>query len=177
MGADWKAARLIAPVDEYSSEQWREHWLSHPEGFLQVLGDMYRVYKSEEAKRNGTANPQGGRRKTTIDGNAAELWKLVTPEFSTEAFPQAFVAAQGTRSIRQIAMRSGVQASSIVRFLGRSKGRNDSPSRYDLERLAKALDVHPAYFREWRELVVAEFITRLMAEKPHLSISLLKAIS
>lgn len=176
MTADWSAARLIAPVDEYTSAQWREHWLDHPDAFLQVLGDIYRIYKSEEAKRNGTANPQGGRRKTTIDGNVSELWELVTPQFSTEDFPAAFAAIQGKRSLRQVALRAGMTASSLVRYLGRGS-RHDTPGRYDYERIAKALDVHPAYFREWRELVVCEHLAALLVTKPNLSISLLKAIS
>jgi hypothetical protein len=176
MGADWKAARLIAPVEDYSSAEWREHWHEHPETFLQVLGDIYRIYKSEEAKRLGTANPRGGRRRTTIDGNASELWGLVTPSFSMEPFPEAFNALQGTRSLRQVAMRAGMSASSIVRYTDRAKDKR-TPDRYDLERIAKALDVHPAHFREWRELVVMEFLTGVLTAKPNLSIALLKAIS
>lgn len=176
MSADWKAARLIAPVEEYGSEQWRTHWQDNPDAFLQVLGDVYRIYKSEEAKANGTANPQGGRRKTTIDGNIAELWSLVTPTFSMDAFPEAFRAAQGKRSLRQVAMRSGLSPSSIVRFLKHTKTKR-TPDRYDIERIAKALDVHPAYFREWREMVVSEFLMGVLVAKPNLSISLLKAIS
>lgn len=183
MAADWGAARLIAPVESFTSERWRQHWEDHPDTFLQVLGDIYRVYKSEEAKRNGTANPQGGRRKTTINGNMAELWSLVTPTFSMEPFPEAFAALQGKRSLRQIARAAGMQPSSLVRYLGRSSaarlatGRRDRPGRYELEQIARALDVHPAYFREWRELVIAEYLAGVLATKPNLSISLLKAMS
>lgn len=176
MGADWSAARLVAPVEEYDSDRWRQHWIEHPDDFLQVLGDMYRVYKSEEAKRNGTANPQGGRRRATIDGNAAELWSLVTPRFSIDPFPEAFAEIRGNRSIRQIAMRAGLVHTSLLRYLGRGKERL-CPTRHEYECIAKALDVHPAYFREWRELVIADFITRLLAERPNMSITLLKAIS
>lgn len=176
MSADWAAARLIAPVEDYSSDQWREHWTDHPDTFLQVLGDIYRVYKSEEAKRNGTANPQGGRRKTSIDGNVAELWSLVTPQFSTDPFPQAFAAVQGKRSLRQVASRCGMAHTTLVRFLGRGQ-RSMVPSRFDLERIARALDVHPAYFREWREAVVCDYLAAVLAARPNLSISLLKAIS
>lgn len=176
MAADWKAARLIAPVERYESQEWREHWEEHPENFLRMLGDIYRIYKSEEARRNGTANPQGGRRKTTIDGNMAELWSLVTPTFSMEPFPEAFKAQQGTRSFRQVAMRSGMSASTLVRFVGHAKDKR-TPDRYDLERIAKALDVHPAYFREWREMVVTEFLSNVLASRPNLSVALLKAIS
>jgi hypothetical protein len=183
MGANWGAARLIAPVENYTAERWRQHFADHPDSFLQVLGDTYRIFKSEEAKRNGTANPQGGRRKTTIDGNMTELWSLVTPTFSMEAFPEAFAAVQGDRSLRQVALYSGVQASSLVRYLGRSSrarlatGRRDKPGRYDLERIAKAVDVHPAYFREWRELVITEYLASVLANSPNLSVSLLKAMS
>lgn len=177
MAANWGAARLIAPVENYNAERWREHFTDHQDTFLQVLGDIYRIYKSEEAKANGTANPQGGRRKTTINGNMSELWSLVTPTFSMDPFPEAFEAKRGQRSLRQVAMRSGVQASSLVRYLGRDPKRREQPDRYDLERIAKALDVHPAYFREWRELTIAEHLAAVLAGRPNLSIALLKAIS
>jgi hypothetical protein len=176
VGADWQAARLIAPVEQYDSAEWRDHWEANPETFLQVLGDIYRIHKSEEARRNGTANPQGGRRKATIDGNAAELWSLVTPTFSMEPFPEAFKAQLGDRSLRQVAMRAKMSPSSIVRFIGTAKDKR-TPDRYDIERIAKALDVHPAYFREWREMVITGFLSNVLASKPNLSITLLKAIS
>jgi hypothetical protein len=82
-----------------------------------------------------------------------------------------------------VALYSGVQASSLVRYLGRSSrarlatGRRDKPGRYDLERIAKAVDVHPAYFREWRELVITEYLASVLANSPNLSVSLLKAMS
>lgn len=173
MSANWQAAKLIAPVEHYDSGQWREHWTANPDSFLQVLGDMYRIYKSEEAKKNGTANPQGGRRKTTIDGNVTELWALVTPVFSVEAFPVAFEALRNGRSLRQIAIRATLSKSMVHRFLSGTH----TPDRYDIERLSKALDVHPAYFREWREMVVTDLLTSILVAKPNLSISLLKAIS
>lgn len=177
MAANWQSARLIAPVENYTADEWRKYWADNPDSFLQVLGDIYRIYKSEQSKRNGTANPQGGRRKTTIDGNMSELWGLVTPTFSMDPFPQAFAAVQGDRSLRQLAAESGVPAPSIHRFLGRDPKRRMTPNRYDLERLSKALDVHPAYFREWREFVIAEHLASVLATRPNLSISLLKAIS
>lgn len=176
MAANWKQARLIAPVEHYGEERWREHWEGHPDSFLQVLGDVYRIYKSEEAKRNGTANPQGGRRKTTIDGNMTELWALVTPTFSMESFPKAFEALQGERSLQGIAAAAGMNRGNLHRYLGRGD-RRAVPGRYDLERIAKALDVHPAFFREWREFVLCEYLAGALATQPNLSITLLKAIS
>lgn len=175
MSANWQAAKLIAPVEHYDAAQWREHWQDNPDSFLQVLGDVYRIYKSEEAKRNGTANPQGGRRKTTIDGNITELWALVTPVFSVEAFPQAFEAIRNGRSLRQLAIRAGMSKSMVHRYTGVKPAA--TPDRYDIERLSKALDVHPAYFREWREMVVTDLLTSIFLAKPNLSITLLKVLS
>jgi hypothetical protein len=59
---------------------------------------------------------------------------------------------------------------------GTLKGRQRPVTRYDLEAIAKAGNVHPAYFVEWRLLVVQDLIAEVFATQPNLSISLLRGL-
>ena len=56
--ADWARASALCPPERYGSQDWLDHYESNPDILTKMLGDMYRVYKSEEAKQAGTANPR-----------------------------------------------------------------------------------------------------------------------
>lgn len=144
-----------------------------------MLGDMYRVYKSEEAKRAGTANPSGGRRKSHINGNLDELWKIMTPRFSTLPFHLALAELQDGRSLRAFALKAGIDFRVLSHMVRWSSGAAKRPyplTRQDLEQMAKAGGVHPAFFVEWRLFVVQDLINEIFANQPNLSISLLRAL-
>lgn len=173
--ADWDRARTLCPPEEYGSTSWREHYVEHPDILTKMLGDLYRVYKSEESKRNGTANPQGGRRKAHIDGNLDELWSIITPDFATCPFAEAVFNLKGTRSYSQIATRAGMDRR---RLSGLLKGLETTVlNRDDIEAVAKALDVHPAYFREWRLAVIQDLVAQIFTASPHLSITAIKELT
>lgn len=173
-GANWTEARMLCPAGEYTSEDWHRHYEEHPDVLLQVLGDVFRVYKSEERKRNGTANPQGGRRKSQIDGSLEELWQIISPRYADRPFREAAKDLIGTRSIRAFAAKAGMTHVDLARKL-----RDDRypPTRFDMERIANAGGVHPAYFVEWRTSVLQDLIARVFTASPHLSITLLKALT
>lgn len=173
MPADWGRARTLAPAEDYSGREWACFLAEHPDTFVQMLGDVYRIYKSEEKKRLGLADPRGGRRKSSIDGNIEELFRILEPTFSSDPFPVSFPIAKGKRSLRQVAMRAKVHPGLISHWLA---GRRPI-GRHDLEAVAKALDVHPAYFREWRSLVVHEAVDAVFESSPNLSITALKEIT
>jgi len=179
--ADWARASALCPPERYGSQDWLDHYEANPDILTKMLGDMYRVYKSEEAKRAGTANPAGGRRKAHINGNLDELWSIITPRFSTQPFHLAFTELKGARSLRAFAMKCGIDFRSLSRLVqssaGTLKGRQCPLTRYDLERIAKAAGVHPAFFVEWRLLVVQDLVTEVFANQPNLSISMLRNLS
>lgn len=173
MAARWDRARLLCPAGEYTSQDWRDHHADHPDDLMQILGDVFRVYKSEERKRNGNGNPQGGRRKAQIDGSLDELWHIMTPRFSMDPFPQAYAELAGERSLRAYAMKAGMTPQDLSKKL---KGKIPL-YRDDLEKLAKAGDVHPAFFVEWRLMVIQELISHIVQTSPHLSIAILRGLS
>lgn len=172
-GARWEEARLLCPAGEYTAPEWRQHYADHPDDLMQILGDIFRVYKSEERKRNGQGNPQGGRRKAQIDGSLDELWEIITPKFSDKPIAEAFKDVVGKRSVRAVAMKMGTSHQLLLRKLNGTR----PLYREDIEDLAKAVDVHPAYFIEWRVMVVQELVAHVMTTNPNLSIRLLKGLS
>jgi len=179
--ADWDRAKALCPPDRYGSADWLEHYQLNPDILTKMLGDMYRTYKSEESKRAGTANPSGGRRKAHINGNLDELWAIITPRFSVQPFHLAFAELKGSRSLRAYAMKSGVDFRTLSRLVKASSGtlvgRQCELTRYDLERIAKAGGVHPAFFMEWRLMVVQDLVRDVFAGQPNLSVSVLRALS
>ena len=181
--ADWEAAAALCPPERYGSAEWLEHYTDNPDILTKMLGDLYRVYKSEEAKRAGTANPSGGRRRAHINGNLDELWSIITPKFSMEPFHVAFEELKGDRSLRAFALKCGIPRSELSRMVSYSagalgeRGRYPAPSRSVLEQIARAGGVHPAYFLEWRVIVVQELLGEICAHQPNLSVSLLKNLA
>lgn len=163
---------MLAKPEEYGSSDWAQHYVEHPDVLTQMLGDLYRVYKSEDDKKKGTANPAGGRRKSHINGNLDELWSIMTPRFAITTFPAAFIELRGKRGLRQFAIRSGIDHRQLSRCAKEPKYLN----RHILEAIAKGGDVHPAYFMEWRLLVVQELLSEIFITQPNLSISLLKSL-
>lgn len=182
--ANWARARTLCPPQEYGSVDWAAYYQANPEILTQMLGDLYRVYKSEEEKRNGTANPTGGRRKSHINGNLDELWSIITPRFSIEPFHKSFAELKGDRSMRQFATKCGMDHRDLSRMVSSSEGtlrdgdgrRQRQATRYDLEVIAKAGGVHPAYFMEWRLLIVQNLISDVFAAQPNLSITMLRSL-
>lgn len=180
--ADWGQATTLCPPERYGSQEWLEHYEANPDILTKMLGDLYRVYKSEESKAAGTANRSGGRRKAHINGNLDELWSIITPRFSVQPFHVAFAELKGRRSLRQFATKCGLSLTALNRLVHASAGdecerRRCLLTRYDLEAIAKAGGVHPAYFREYRALIVQDLITEMFTNQPNLSISVLRALS
>jgi hypothetical protein len=180
--AQWSRATALCPPDRYGSADWLAHYQSNPDILTKMLGDLYRVYKSEEAKRAGTANPAGGRRKAHINGNLDELWSIITPKFSADPFHMAFMELKGKRSLRAFALKCGIDFRTLSHLIQSSagttkNGRQYPVTRYDLEIIAKAGGVHPSYFREWRELVVKDLVADMLETQPNLSITMLRGLS
>jgi len=177
--ANWAKARTLCPPEQYGSTEWLAHYSANPETLTSMLGDLYRVYKSEEEKRNGTANPSGGRRKAHINGNMDELWSIITPQFSTKPFHAAFEELRGKRTVRQYAAKAGMDHRYLSRIVNISAGKpikGRPADRYDLEAIAKAGGVHPAYFLEWRLMVVQDLIAEVFTRQPHLSVNVLRSL-
>lgn len=179
--ANWSRATTLCPPDRYGSTDWLAHYEANPDILTKMLGDMYRVYKSEESKRAGTANPAGGRRKAHINGNLDELWAIITPRFSSDPFHVAFMELKGERSLRAFALKCGIDFRMLSRLVrasaGTLHGRECVITRMELELIAKAGGVHPAYFVEYRQIIVQGLLAEMFTRQPNLSITMLRELS
>jgi hypothetical protein len=171
--AQWEQARTLYPSTEYQSRVWADYFDEHPDVLTKLLGDVYRVYKTEEAKRAGVSNPQGGRRRSHVNGNLDELWAILTPKFSMDPFPVAVRELMGKKSVRQFAADVGMDHRELSRLLNGAR----RPSMIHwLEVIARGADVHPAFFLEWRTATLVGIMADAFASQPHLSITALKAL-
>lgn len=167
--ADWENARRWFP--ERSTDEWVGLFDRAPHILHALLGDLYRETKAQIEREEGRARI--GRRPKAIDGNLEELWGMITPRYSMEPFPEAIKDLMGTRSLRAFAARVPINHHTLTRFI-RGEGKLD---RYRLEAFAKAGRVHPAYFKEWREMFVLDAMAALLSAKPNLSIRVHKEIA
>jgi hypothetical protein len=178
--AQWEQARTLYPSAEYGSRTWVDFFEAYPDVLTKLLGDVYRVYKAEQAKKVGSGNPAGGRRRSQVNGNLDELWSILTPRYSMEPFSISCKELMGEQSLRAFAARCGMDHRELSRYLRGTSGRETSnrytPEVYWLERIALAADVHPAYFVEWRVATLVGILSDAMAKQPELSITAIKSL-
>lgn len=169
-GADWDNARSQFPSIKNDTDAWVKFFDDRPEVMLQILGDIYRETKAQEARESG--NAPTGRRPKSINGNLDDLYKMVTPQYSVESFEVAVKELIGTRSLRAFAAKVPMNHHTLTRMM-----RGDVKlEMWRLEQIAEAGKVNPAYFREYRELQLLEVIGRYFSLRPNVSIALTKRI-
>ena len=142
---------------------WERVLTEEPDALNRLLGDLWKAVQADR----GT---QGRVRRPTLD----EVFALVLPEYATEPFPEALRAKLGDRSVRWLAGRIHLHHSHLNRWI---TGQRDIVSLSDpeasmrqIEAIAAALNVGPAYFTEWRRLWVLLLVDDAFAHHPNLSI-------
>lgn len=169
-GADFENARSQFPSVKHDVDAWVRFFDDRPEVMLQILGDIYRETKAEEARESGKA--QTGRRPKAINGNLDELHRMTTPQYSVDNFDVAVKELIGTRSLRAFAAKVPMNHHTLTRMM-----RGDVKlEMWRLEQIADAAKVNPAFFREYREMQLLEVIGRYFSLRPNVSITLTKRI-
>lgn len=165
--AGWQRVLEDHPHGGHSSDPsfWEEYLGEHPDVLHRLLADVYQA-------------TYGVDRPPTLD----ELWDLVsTPEFSTKPFGEALMEALGGRSVRSLSVQIGIHPSALHRFITGEREivsvRDPIGSMRQLEVIARALRVHPAYFSEWRRLWVMSLLDAAFIRQPALSIGVWKRFS
>lgn len=152
-------------ANSFSPSFWSEFLAENPDVLHRILGDLYQI-ASKELRENPTLD---------------DLWALVAPSYSLQPFPQAFMAAAGKRSIRQIAGQLGIHHSILARYINEDvpivRATDPVGSLARLEAIALTLKVHPAYFAEWRRLWVLAVIDSAMESQPNLSVGIYRKFS
>jgi len=163
----WKAVLERHPEGEGSVDPafWEDVLTSRPDVLHRLLADVHRM-------------TYGTERPPTLD----ELWEAVAqPSFSNGAFPEAFAAALGNRSVAQVATRAGMDRKTLHRFVTAERPivstQDPAGSMHRIQVVAKALGVHPSYFSEWRRLWVMSLIDVAFGTRPELSVSVYRRFS
>lgn len=140
------------------SEFWRKYLAENPDVLHRLLGELY------QAARGASATPP------TLE----DLWDVVAPRFSNEPFGTAVKDLLNGRSVRWLANEIHIHNVPLARVLNGERDvvsvRDPKGSMARIEVIARALDVHPSYFAEWRRLWVMVLIDTAFEEQPHLSI-------
>lgn len=154
-----------------SVDEWIALFDRAPHVMHQILGDIFRETRAEEERLHGKARI--GRRPKNIEGSLDELWEMITPQYSSEPFATAVKELiEKSPSLRAFALKAKMNHPTLLRLMsGEMK-----LDRHRLEQIAKAGGVHPAFFMEYREMIVVEAITTVFARKPNYSIAAYKEL-
>lgn len=139
-------------------EFWRTHLTENPDVLHRLLADLYQ------------ATHQASSRPPTLE----DLWDLVAPRFTNEPFGEAVKRLLDGRSVRWLAREIHIHPVPLSRVLNGERDvvsiRDPKGSMSRIEVIARALNVHPSYFAEWRRLWVMSLLDEAFAELPHLSV-------
>ena len=131
---------------------WQEFLSDRPDIVHRLLGEMWR------------ATAEAPDAVPTID----DLYRLVTPQFSVKPFRDAVWERLDGQSLRELAGKMKRSHSYVVRVLN---GTYALTGAY-VEEFAKALEVHPSYFAEWRRGWLVAVFDRALDARPNASITL-----
>lgn len=149
-----------------TQSQWQSRFAEVPGALGAVLQEIFAVVDAESAPRDKRVKAPA--RERTID----EVNDLLWPRFATVPFAEA-IQPLLKPSMRALADRAGMSPSTLTRLIA-----GELPlDRFRLERIAAAAKVAPGHFLEYRQLVVAEEVTRALATNPAAGISVYKALA
>lgn len=175
--ADYVGARLKYPaIDSLTATDWVQIFHDRPDLLHKLLGDIYAITKAQQGETR-----KSGRRAKHINGSLDELWDMLSPRYSTEPFGSALKELIGTQSLRAFAAKIPMHHQSLIRLMNGERRivmpQSPAASLATLERIAKVANVHPAYFMEWRELVLLNAFQQALRANPSASITMTSALS
>lgn len=164
--AAWEEAKEQYPSYKNTEEHWVRFFDEHPEVVFQILGDIAKVFVATDE----TTRKVG--RRPGVSMSLADLEKIISPSYSMDPVSVSLPELLGSRSQRAFAARVPIHRRTLQRFIAGTH----VPTQAQLEAMARAGRVSPAYFREWRQLFVAEAMTKIFAANPNLSITAYKRL-
>lgn len=167
--ADFDNARRYFPTR--SVDEWVALFDRAPHVMHNILGDIFREARAEAEREAGKARI--GRRPKAINGSLEELQALITPQYSLEPFAQAVKPLiDRAPSLRAFAARVPMNHHTLTRMI---RGEL-ALERWRLEAIARAAKVQPAYFMEYREILIVEAVGAYMRARPNASITVHKQL-
>lgn len=169
--ANFEGARAQFESTSMTETEWVAAMTVNPDIMWSILADIYNVVKDEEERAAGKRRM--GRRPTRAAGSLDQLMKTVLPpQFTTEEFPEALRKLIVGKSQRAFAKRVPCDHSTISRLL---KGEIKADLLMII-RVADAAGVPPHYFTEYRALLIAGIVERVLTQQPHLGVAAFKRL-
>lgn len=167
-----EAARALYPSCDMGVEQWTA-FFDTPAG-LQAFGkityDIYDELKSQEEKNAGLRRI--GRRPQRSAVPLDEIMGIIYPEeFSNEPLRERI--RPYIKNQRAFAKRANIHQSTLSRIL---TGDMNDLSIEMMESIARACNLRPWVFPEWRAVYVGQLITEVMLMAPHMGIRVVKGL-
>lgn len=146
-------------------EQWRELLVDVPGSLGAVLQEVFASHDADQAARRANL------RKPPPPRTAQDVHALVYPQYSVEPFAKA-VQPLLKPSMRAIAARADMAPGYLTQLIRGER----SLDVYKLQRIATAARVSPAYFLEYRQMMVVEAISARIAQSPEAGIAAYRAV-
>lgn len=167
--ADWQGARRAVPYVD--ADEWSERMQENPEALLRIIADAYDFALRERETAAGVR--RYGRRPKPDPVPLEEVYATAFPtQFSTAPFPEALGRLMKGSSQRAFAARVPCHQATLSRLLSGQL----VPDVSMMERLARAAEVKPWYFAEWRARFVADVVERSLLADPKMSVGAIKGL-
>lgn len=138
-----------------TADEWYERFTSAPG----AMYDLLRLMLSEvEYVQRREVGEQVRRSGVPSGGSMEDIYRVLYPQFSVKPFGEALKDVQGGRSLRWISRKAGMNQGLLTRLMRGERRINE----YQMECIAEALRISPAYFREYREYRVVEALRDLL---------------
>jgi hypothetical protein len=169
--ADFQRAKDQYPSTQMGEREWLSAFDANPDIMWSIIGDIYDVVKAEQDRDAGIRKL--GRRPQRTSASLDEVYATVFPaQFTMDPFGEALSKLLAGRSVRAFAAKVPMNQS----YLGKLMHGSRTVDLETLERVAVAAKVPPAYFLEWRALYIGQLITRVLTERPNLSVKAVKVV-
>lgn len=163
--AGWREALQRETERASDPNYWLQIFDDRPEILHRLIADLFQAV-------------HGIQQIPTVD----DLWDLLGDvKYSTLPFGEAFVQLlTSDRNIAQIAEVAGLHPYTLRRYVAATRPivtTDVEGSMRRIELIARACDVHPSYFAEWRRLWIMALIDRAFQVKPDLSFALFERLA
>lgn len=165
--ANWERAKEKFPSHQKGVDHWEAFFDVRPGVMYSMLGDIAKVYTATD-----DASRRVGRRPGVMM-SLDDLERIISPRYAVEPLSESLPALIAGRSRRAFAARVPCHHSTLQRFIDGSL----TPNRSQLEALARAGRVGPAYFAEWRLMFAMEALAAVYDKHPTMSIAAYKLLT
>jgi DNA-binding phage protein len=145
---------------------WHAVFSDDPAILGSIVNDIMKLDQSRSGK-------PGKRPSLTESSTAEKLKKIQEGDFSNDGFLSAFRELCGSRSVRAVASKTGLDKSYVHRLMNGAA----RPSLETISVIAKSFDKHPSYFLEHRVGYILGVLEMKMTSYPESSIIVYNRIS